>query len=497
MNIVKTDKEVLTPEDILKFIDEHEKTNVPLFKRLWDYYEGEDTTILSRKSPDPNTPNTNLPIPYGRKIITTYTGYAYRPKYISYKPKIDKKTMNKETEEGVPDYSSTKETLFCDELQKIFDDNNEAIKTSRNGRNTGIYGVAYDMLYIDGVLTNDNNIPIRAEIKFFNVDPKELILIYDYSTEPKKKFAIRYFKINPKLYKVEVYDKVNVKLYDRYQPENDTKWILLAKGDNRNWFDDVPVAPYYFGDGMEGLIKPVIPLIDALDLLYSDSMNEFTRYAYAYLVMKGTGLTDPTKKKEPGVISKTLQMLKQLRLFEHLPIDATIEFLTKDIPVAFIEFMSGKIREQIHIQSHVPDFTNEKMSGASGIAIQRLLFDFENVVSSAEADFDIGLKERIRLIAVVLAKLNRATGDQSMITIDHKRNVPLNAQEFAQTALTMKQAGFSSYLVTDNMPDDIVPNTDEELQRQKEEQEALMPDVTSYDNEPEPVEEEKLVEEEV
>jgi len=35
--------------------------------------------------------------------------------------------------------------------------NNEHIKTSRAGRNTGIFGVSYELLYIDGEFTMDSN----------------------------------------------------------------------------------------------------------------------------------------------------------------------------------------------------------------------------------------------------------------------------------------------------------------------------------------------------
>jgi hypothetical protein len=114
------------------------------------------------------------------------------------------------------------------------------------------------------------------------------------------------------------------------------------------------------------------------------------------------------------------------------------------------------------------------MAGASGIAIQRLLFDFENMVASSEADFDLGLIERIRLITIIYAKTGRPVGTSDDFTIAHKRNTPLNLQEFAQTSATMKQAGFSSYACVDIWPDDIFPDVQVELERQRAEQEAMV-----------------------
>ena len=192
------------------------------------------------------------------------------------------------------------------------------------------------------------------------------------------------------------------------------------------------------------------------------------------------------------MVAQILRDLKKRRVFENLPKDAEIEFLTKDIPDEFITFMTGLLKEEIHVQSHVPDFASEKFaSGVSGIAVQRLLFDFENVVSSTEADFDVGLMERIRLITIIMEKSRAGGGSPDMINISHKRNIPLNLSDFAKTSKTMKEAGFSSWLCADIMPDDVVPNVEEELERQKEEREEMMPDIDQFNEEDEDEDEEE------
>jgi SPP1 family phage portal protein len=475
MQLQKTDKTVLTPDDILQYISDYEATQVPEFDKLWAYYKGDDKTILERKNTDPNEPDNKIPIPYGRKIITTFTGYAYRPRYITYKP------VEPEVEEGEEPKTETASVTYVKQLQDTFNLNNEHIKTSRAGRNTGIFGLSYELLYIDNALDTERK--VKAEPRFFSVDPRELILLYDYSSEPRKVGAIRFFMVTKDYYKVEVYYSDRVETYDRKREKESNKWTLSATSRLPNYFGDVPVVPYYFGDEMIGIIKPVLPLIDAYDILISDSLNEYEKFASAYLIMKNFGITDPTKKKEAGMFSQALATLKRKRVFEHLPPDADLKYLTKDIPVEFVRYMSDFIRDQIHVQSHVPDFTGEKMSGASGIAIQRLLFDFENVVSSAEADFDTGLLERIRLITLLYSKAGRPVGTPDMISISHKRNVPLDLKQFADTALTMKNAGFSRYLCADVMPDDIVPDVEEELARQDEDSKALMPDIESIPDE--------------
>lgn len=467
MAIKKEAKDVLTKDDILDYISSYESIEVPQYDKLWDYYIAKNPAIKNKRLLNANTPDNKIAVPYGRKIVTTFTGYAYRPKYITYKAKEERDVSEAE---GI-DKTLTAEERYVEELQKIFDKNNEHIKTSRAGRNIAIFGCAYEIVYVDGEQSATST---KAIPKFFSVDPREMILLYDYASEAKKKIAIRYYRITSNQYKVEVYYKDRIELYDRVRNDTSNEWELIDQGTLPNVFNDIPVVAYYFGDDQIGVIEPVVDLIDANDVLYSDSMNEFDKFATAYLIMKKYGLTDPTKVKSKGTPDNNLRRIKDTRVFEHLPSDAEIKFLTKDIPTGFIQFMSDKIREQIHIQSHVPDFTSEKMAGASGIAIQRLLFDFENVVSSVEADFDVGLIERIRLITIVMSKAQMATVEADAITITHKRNVPLNLQEFAQTALTMKQAGFSSYLCADIMPDDVIPAIQAELERQKVEQENMI-----------------------
>lgn len=516
MNILKTEKEVLTPEEILTYITAYEKSEVPRMDKLWEYYVGKNTAIMNRgKAKDPNNPDNRIKVSYGRKIITTYSGYAFRPKFITYKPTeveqkeeteddgLIKKVMDKAKEIFSKKIDVTVDTYFK-QIDDNFKINKEWIKTNRAGRNTAIFGVAYELVYIDSETKFEEgsskelitkNIP-----KFVSVDPREMILLYDYSIEPKLKIAIRFYKTEGTNGKVEVYYDNRVELYNRVK-ENSIdglgKDTLAFVSSNINFFGKPPVVAYYFGDEMNGLIEPVLDLIDAYDVLVSDSMNEFDRFAFAYLIMKKFGLSDMVKKQSPEMTEAALQKLKKKRMFEHLPEGAEISFLTKDIPSQFIEFMTKLLRDQIHIQSHVPDFT--MMTGAlSGAAIDRLLFDFENMVSSAEADFDLGLAKRIELITIIYVKSQRGVaGSPDMISISHKRNKPSNLSEMADIANRMKAAGFSRYLIADIMPDDIIPNVEEELKRQDEDMEALMPDIENmgFGNE-NPNPEDEVIEEE-
>lgn len=471
VKIWKTDKDMLSSEDILGYIKRYENESVPMMDKLWDYYLGKNTTILSREHVDPNAPDNRSPVPYGRKIVTTFTGYGYRPGYISETilPSNDSNILTEE------------EKAEQKELERVNRLNREGLKNYKAGRNSAVFGVAYELLYVDRTI-NAKQLQTKAEVKFINVDPRQLILLFDYSPEPQKKFAIRFIKIDANTYFVEVYDDKIVTVYRRIKQEGG-EWMLIFESEAPHWIGGVPVCAYYVNEEGLGILEPVLPLIDDYDLLTSDSMNEFDRFAHAYLVMKKFGLTDSTKKKDPWKVSAALAFLKRFRIFEHVPADAEISFLTKEMPKDFIEFATKTIAEQIHIQSHVPDFKEMATGGLSGIAVQRLMFDFENVVSSAEAEFDVGLSERIKLIGNVYKSLGRPWPEIDQIVFKHKRNIPFNTEELADTAVKLKQAGMSRWLIADMFPDDIIPNIEEELKRQDEDARSMMPDIDSIEPE--------------
>jgi SPP1 family phage portal protein len=500
MVLQKTNKTVLNSDDILKHIEEHEIKIVPHLDLLWEYYKGKNTKILLRPIPDQNSPDNKVIVSYAKKIITTYTGYGYRPKYITYKPNVKK--TSKEIENTENDVSPKAkedpvEKKFCNDIQAIYNSNNEHIKTNRAGRNIAIFGLSYELLYIDSEYSKET-LSMKAIPRFFTIDPREMIALYDFEPEPKIVMAIRYYKMmSDNEYKVEVYYKDKMVPYIRYRESNNqTKWLLKPDGEESpNYYSDVPIIAYYRGDEIQSIVENVLTLINAYDVLMSDSMNEFDRFAFAYMIMKKISLTSPVDKKDPIKSNNALKELKRRRVFEGLDKDADVKFLTKDIPTRFIQYMALKLKEEIHLQSHVPDFT--MLTGAlSGAAIDRLLFDFENLVSSDEADFDVALIRRGQLITELLIKLNRLSNEVdfgTMINIQHKRNLPLDKNNYATLALTLSSGGFSRRMIVSQMPEDMVPDVEAELEEEKKEQEALVSnsvennDLTEYDEEGNPI----------
>ena len=448
-----TDKLSLSTDDIEDWIQKHEHERLPVLSQMADYYDGKNPTILHKPKTDPDN---RTPFPYGRKIVNTFTGYGYRPGYITYR---------------------SEDEQYLAMLNDVFRQNNETVKTERGGRNTATFGVSYELHYISGMT---DGLTTNITPKFFTVDPRNMILLYDRQPEPDEKFAIYYTKIEDGIYNVEYYTDDAVTVYKRTN-NNSGKWEYTLLSDAQNFYDKVPVTPYYMNDRSIGLIEPVAPIIDDYDIIVSDSMIEFQRFANAYLRIVGMSIGDPTGDN-PKLLRKILAKIKASRTFDSLKNKDDVTFLTKDIPKDFIEYMTQLLKDQIHEQSHVPDFTSEKFSGTlSGAAVERMLFDFENIVSSAQADFDIGLYDRIQHITGIMQKIGAPVGEPFDVMINHRRNIPIDEMNAAEVAVALRNTGISMESVVENMPREVIPAVEVEMERQQAERDSAYPDIDMMD----------------
>ena len=348
------------------------------------YMRGENPEIMGRQFTDVTAPHSNIPIPYGRKIIKTVSGYMYKP--------------------GLIQVVSENEA-FLDGLHDVFWDNDEDTKTSQIGEITSLHGVGYEVHYMDGRRPRFTRIPTPG------VTP-----VYSRDLEPVLLAVVRTIKRDEDRVDVEVYypDRVDYLHYET------NRWDI--HGESMKFFLDVqvpheyeavPVAIFKNNEEMVGDFEPAKYLIDANDRLMSDSVNEFDRFAWAYLVLKGMGIS-----KEDA------EDIKQKRVLEILSEFGDVKFLTKDVPAEFIQFMAEWIRKEIHKQTHVPDFADDAVAqgGLSGAAMDRMLYDFEFICSTKEMYFKDGLYQRVGLLNTVMGKVGLPTGDLRDVGFVFNRN---------------------------------------------------------------------------
>lgn len=169
--------------------------------------------------------------------------------------------------------------------------------------------------------------------------------------------------------------------------------------------------------------EPVLPLIDAYNILQSDRVIDRERLVDAILAFYGTDFTPEQQA-----------MLKDSRMVANIPQDAKIEYVVKSIDEADADVLRKTIAADIHKISMTPDMSDENFAGnSSGVAILYKLLDFEQHIKDKERYFERSLLERFRIYNSFLVKGSKmdkiSTED---IDVVFKRALPQNDLETSQ-----------------------------------------------------------------
>jgi SPP1 family phage portal protein len=201
-----------------------------------------------------------------------------------------------------------------------------------------------------------------------------------------------------------------------------------------------------------GDFEGVITLIDAYDLMQSESLNDQEYFSDAYLVLKNMlGTTD-----------EEIARLKRNRVLL-TPEDGDASFLVKQQSDAFQENVKNRLNNDIHRFSGCPDMTDQNFAGnASGVAIRYKIMQFENIASVKEREFKRGLQRRAELLCNIWDVKGRGMFDWRELQIAFRRSLPQNLLEIAQT-LSELGSVISDETKRAQLPMDI----DEETEKQR------------------------------
>ncbi len=410
----------LTAEQIVEHVT---TTDTARFENNQKYYEGKNPAIIERRLPVVNAPNHKLPNSYARKIIKTVVGYMYKPGLITY---------------------NIEDEAYADTLRDIFLVNNEDTKTSAMGRQASIQGAGYELHYWSAT----QGVPVP---RFAKIPAAQMIPLYSYDIEPELLAAIRHYRKRSDGQHVEVYYADRVDYF--FLADKGGERRLEPIGSEDHEYDAVPLVVFENNEERLGDFEPVKALIDAYDILMSDSMNEFDRFAWAYLILKNVSMSD----QDSGEV-------KYRKIIELLD-DGEAKFLQKEIPSDYIRFMSEWIRKEIHKQTHVPDFTDSTLgTEMTGAAIDRLFYDFEFIAADKEDRFRDALKRRIELINTILRKgrLRASVIDANDVEIMMGRNKPQMLSELGNTAQLYRGLVTDKTLLKQFAP--FVDNAEQELE---------------------------------
>ena len=348
-------------------------------------------------------------------------------------------------------YTSNDETLLQD-LNMMFEYNDEADENAELAKNASIYGVAYEMLY----LSEEDKM-----IRFKSLNPKEVIPIFDKTIEQNLLAVIRYY---------EDYDYVADKTFTIVEVIDDTKIRRLKQNNGfslleeyQHYFQMVPVAIFKNNEDETGDFESVISLIDAYDKMESDSLNDFEYFVDAYLALYGFTADgdDVAKMKENRVL-----------LMDE---GTSAEWLIKQTSDAYIENMKNRLDKDIHKFAKCPNMSDQEFaSNASGVAIKFKLLGTENLVSIKERKFKRGIQQRLELMSMINSVL-REGFDWRAIDIIFTRNVPSNDVDIANMVNTLRDIVSEETLLAQIPFVDDVQAELEKLKAEREENKELNP----------------------
>lgn len=423
MYILEKGKE-LSATILTKILNKFNTQDRPKLQHLLDYYEGRQK-ILQKQATDTGKPCNRVVVNYCDCIVHNYLGY------LAGKP-------------------ITYDNDNFDEVKDILNYNDVVTEDSEFLRQALIYGVSYEVNYIDE----------WGKQRFRLFDSRECIPVYDNTLNNDLMYVIRYYKeeladnIEEQKYIVEVYSDRTVK---RYRSNSGFSSFELIE-EYPHYYEQVPVTVFSLNKDEKSIFYKIMNLQDSYNTLVSASIDDVESFADAYLVLKGCSADDEdlTKMKENRVLL--------------LDADCSAEYLTKSISDTQVQNLLININDNIHKISNSPDFNDEKFAAQTGIAMRLKLTGFENKASSIEAQMRKALIRRIELISEIL-KLTDAEFIWRDVKINFTRNLPVDLQESVNVVNQLRGIVSEKTLLT-LLP--FVDNPDEELEAVKKEKEENM-----------------------
>ena len=372
----------LTKELLQKIINRFMTTELPKLQLWGNYYRGKHA-ILNKSYSDASKECNHIITNYCKIITDTYGGY------ICGKP---------------VSYSSNEDIT---DIQDTLNYNDSAAQDMSMITNALIYGVAYELQWIDKY----------SQVRYSQINPLNCFAIFDNTLDCELLYFVRWYKLNTiddsdKTYAVEVYDKNTIRHYTT--PE--LGGALTEVDTEPHYFGDVPVTVFYLNENEENIFNSVITLNDAYNELQSSEIDDFNAWVDAYLTFTGVDAE-----------TDDINAMKEDRVLV-LPEGAEASWLTKNANDTQIVNILENIKKNIFKVTACPDMADETFLAQSGTALAYKLVGFENVASGIVARFTKALQRRIELICNVL-NLKASDATWRDIRINFVRNLPVNLTE--------------------------------------------------------------------
>ena len=413
----------LNLESLEGFINAHKSLVIERYEPLLNMYQGKHGVLFNAPKPL-NKPDNKVVMNFAKYIVDTLNGY-----FLGIPIKI-----NHDSEE------------YINKLTDVTDYNNIDDEQYELAKDMSIFGVGYEMLYLDE----------DAIENILHVSPLETFVIRDNSIRKKIRYGVHYYLDQDGNLKGTFSD------YEKIYYFEEGKDGLYISEEYPHYFGICPIIEYRENEECQSAFESVYTLINQIDKVVSEKANDVDYFADAYLKVVGVELTE-----------EQVRFLKDNRVWNLYKTsneaDGTIPdvgFLSKPDADQTQENLLDRLEEKIYQLSMVPNLSDENFGTSSGIALSYKLQGLDNLCKSKERKFTAGLNTRYKLLCNL-----PNWGDKEAykgITYQFTRNAPKNVLEEAQVVnslngLVSKETGLS-YL-------SIVDNAKEEIEKMKEEDE--------------------------
>lgn len=410
-------------ESLEGFINAHKSLVIERYEPLLNMYQGKHNILFDEPKPL-NKPDNKVVMNFAKYIVDTLNGYFL----------------------GIPIKINHESEDYINKLTDVSDYNNIDDEQYELAKDMSIFGVGYEMLYLDE----------EAVENILHVSPLETFVIRDNSIRKKVRYGVHYYKDQDGNLKGTFSDDEKIYYFE------EGKDGLYVVEEYPHYFGFCPIIEYRENEECQAAFESVYTLINQIDKVISEKANDVDYFADAYLKVVGVELTE-----------EQVRFLKENRIWNLYKTsneaDGTIPdvgFLSKPDADQTQENLLDRLEEKIYQLSMVPNLSDENFGTSSGIALSYKLQGLDNLCKSKERKFTAGLNTRYKLLCNL-----PNWGDKEAykgITYQFTRNAPKNVLEEAQVVnslngLVSKETGLS-YL-------SIVDNAKEEIEKMKEEDE--------------------------
>ena len=384
-----TGKNELSKEDVVRLLQESEVFSSK-YQLNEDYFYGKHK-ILDRYFEDETKPNCKIMTAIPKYVVQVRTGF------FSSSP-LSLESVNQEF------ITDVKEVLDYNDFKHIF---------NQLDTYCAIYGHAFLVTYI-----ND-----EGKIAFTAQNPKDWIYVRDNSIEQRPKFAIRYYAWwddieNVQMYDIELYTDTEIINYEG------TPVDLQEVGRRKHYFCKLPVIEFMENESRHGSYEDVINLIDAYELMLSDTANTINYFSDCYLVLTGLDETD----------AEDIAKMKENRVLL-VPEGCDASFLMKEMNDTYNENMLRRLQELIFTNACTPLLSDSSFSSnSSGVAIQFKLFAMEKSVQLKENIFANGFNVLFDLIKNMINLMDRKSyTEEDKVIQTYTRSLPMDLSSLADS----------------------------------------------------------------